>query len=566
MLGTWTLSLQDEIRVLSILEATELLEVLGHSEKRLKKIKLMATARTCFYELLGVDPKAESEDIKKGFRKQALIWHPDKNPADIDNAKRRFQLIQEAYETLSDPRDRAWYDTHRREILGGKGGNSECGEVDVWAFFSSEAFDNFGDAGKGFYKVYSDLFTRIDAEDNAWSDNPRPPRTKFGNSQSSWSDVSAFYMGWSEFATAASFAHEAPWKTRDAQTREIRRAMEAENKKAVAKAKREYNEQIRRLVAWVKRRDPRVIQRQKEQAREALLAAERAQVEKEEQEVERRKAREAQRLVELERAAEFRLLREEARARGQAFDESDAEADDSGSSEDVKTYACKPCHKPFKSEQQYRAHCQSKKHIQTCKRLKVSTEPDLPSSSSSSSEVETDSQGSEAGDHTQAKPTEAEASEVQRGEETAEGQASSGPSEHVPPSGPPAEGSDFSDSSSSDSSMDIVMGTQQSASKKTDTGKPKSPSAKKTGQKGAKKVNMEPMAAAGNEEDNELSPAGKKAAKRRRAAPENRTDPTFVCVVCKAKFDSRSKLFRHIQAEGHAALQSDVAALKKKKR
>lgn len=73
----------------------------------------------CHYEILGVDQDATDDDLKKSYRKLALKWHPDKNPDNAEEAKKQFQLIQAAYEVLSDPQERAWYDKHRDAILLG---------------------------------------------------------------------------------------------------------------------------------------------------------------------------------------------------------------------------------------------------------------------------------------------------------------------------------------------------------------------------------------------------------------------------------------------------------------
>ena len=64
-----------------------------------------------FYELLGVSKTATEEEIKKGYRKAAQANHPDVNPDDPE-AKKKFQEIQEAYETLSDPSKRARYNAY----------------------------------------------------------------------------------------------------------------------------------------------------------------------------------------------------------------------------------------------------------------------------------------------------------------------------------------------------------------------------------------------------------------------------------------------------------------------
>lgn len=55
-----------------------------------------------YYELLEVDENATQDEIKKSFRKLALIHHPDKNPDDPEGATKRFAALQQAYEVLSD--------------------------------------------------------------------------------------------------------------------------------------------------------------------------------------------------------------------------------------------------------------------------------------------------------------------------------------------------------------------------------------------------------------------------------------------------------------------------------
>lgn len=70
-----------------------------------------------YYNLLGVSRKRSYQPgwerlLKKAFRKQALRYHPDKNPSPATNkeALRLFPLINEAYETLKDRRTRQGYD------------------------------------------------------------------------------------------------------------------------------------------------------------------------------------------------------------------------------------------------------------------------------------------------------------------------------------------------------------------------------------------------------------------------------------------------------------------------
>lgn len=66
-----------------------------------------------YYETLGIDEKANDDEIKKAFRKLSFIHHPDKN-GNTDESTRRFQNINAAYETLSDGNKRKEYDMMRR--------------------------------------------------------------------------------------------------------------------------------------------------------------------------------------------------------------------------------------------------------------------------------------------------------------------------------------------------------------------------------------------------------------------------------------------------------------------
>eukprot|EP00427_Karlodinium_veneficum_P004897 CAMPEP_0169167686 /NCGR_PEP_ID=MMETSP1015-20121227/60606_1 /TAXON_ID=342587 /ORGANISM="Karlodinium micrum, Strain CCMP2283" /LENGTH=201 /DNA_ID=CAMNT_0009240417 /DNA_START=56 /DNA_END=662 /DNA_ORIENTATION=+ len=55
-----------------------------------------------FYDVLGVGLDATNIDLRNAFRREALKWHPDKNPTRVQEATERFKLIAQAYAALSD--------------------------------------------------------------------------------------------------------------------------------------------------------------------------------------------------------------------------------------------------------------------------------------------------------------------------------------------------------------------------------------------------------------------------------------------------------------------------------
>jgi molecular chaperone DnaJ len=73
-----------------------------------------------FYALLGVSRDATEAEIKKAYRKLAMDYHPDRNPA--AEAEARFKEITEAYEVLRDPQKRSAYDRFGKAGVGGAGG------------------------------------------------------------------------------------------------------------------------------------------------------------------------------------------------------------------------------------------------------------------------------------------------------------------------------------------------------------------------------------------------------------------------------------------------------------
>ena len=68
-----------------------------------------------YYEILGVPPTASSEEVRQRYRFLAQAYHPDKfpDPQHKSEAEGTFKAVQEAYQTLSNPRRRTAYDLSR---------------------------------------------------------------------------------------------------------------------------------------------------------------------------------------------------------------------------------------------------------------------------------------------------------------------------------------------------------------------------------------------------------------------------------------------------------------------
>jgi molecular chaperone DnaJ len=116
-----------------------------------------------YYEVLGVSRECTDQELKSAYRKQALKYHPDRNPGDRVSEE-KFKEASEAYQVLCDPDKRAAYDRFGHAGLGAQG-------------FSGSPFAGGVDLGD----IFGDLFGEMFSMGGAQSGAARGSRTQRGD-------------------------------------------------------------------------------------------------------------------------------------------------------------------------------------------------------------------------------------------------------------------------------------------------------------------------------------------------------------------------------------------------
>lgn len=328
----------------------------------------------CYYEILEIPRDADDNEIKTSYRKLALKWHPDKNINNQEEAKEQFQLVQQAYEVLSDRQERAWYDNHREQILHGSNSEYKDDSLDVFQYFTSQCFKGYGDDDNGFYTVYRKVFEQISKEDIAHMDSKSdydeiPP---FGTSTSDYEDiVGPFYAYWSSYTTKKSYVWLDPYNIREATNGRVLKLIEKENKKVRQKAKKERNEEVRNLVAFVRKRDKRV------QAYAKKLEEKTVENRMKQEKLRKQKILENKKELSNSKHAEWTKfdnvkheLKEIEKHLAEQFGESLSDSEISNESEEENDLYCVACNKVFKNPKAFANHESSKKHKENVEYLK----------------------------------------------------------------------------------------------------------------------------------------------------------------------------------------------------
>ena len=317
----------------------------------------------CCYEVLGVERDAGDEEIKKSYRKLALKWHPDKNQDNNEESTRIFTEIQQAYEVLSDPQERAWYDKHREQIIRG-GEDYVHNSVNLMKYFSASVYCGYGDDEQGFYAVYANAFRIIAKEDAEFATDEDVEVPEFGTSSSDYEEVvQPFYAFWQSYSTLKSYVWLEKYNIREAPNRRVQRLMEKDNKKIRDAAKKERNEEVRALVKFVRKRDKRLkayleLLKEKEEERKRLTEQKRFEaLRKREKMFEEYKEESWATLSGLEEDLAQMNTHLDSEF-GKDNDVTESQSDD----EEVEQFYCVACDKAFKTEKALVNHEKSRKH------------------------------------------------------------------------------------------------------------------------------------------------------------------------------------------------------------
>jgi DnaJ family protein A protein 5 len=229
-------------------------------------------------------------------------------------------------------------------------------------FGNLNALQDFSDSPNGFFTTVRTVFETLAREELAacsqeGSDIVDYP--SFGHSVDDYEDVpKTFYALWGSFSTAKSFSWKDQFRYSEAPDRRVRRLMEKENKRLREDGIREFNDSVRTLVQFVKKRDPRYLPNKQsaEQRQKTLRNAAKRQAAKD------RAANQAAMVDHVQPDWSKSGAREE--------DEVVLPESDEDESKVRIEFECVVCNKTFKSEKQFDAHERSKKHVKIVQEIK----------------------------------------------------------------------------------------------------------------------------------------------------------------------------------------------------
>jgi len=209
----------------------------------------------CYYELLSVPLDADADEIKKAYRKAALLCHPDKNRGREDEASEEFKEISNAYTNLSDPQLKAFYDRNKDNILRAEEKGTFIDKI--FKYFSTRCYKGFKENPENFYNVYREYFDDVAKKDAKYRKKGTDEPPSFGYADTDLSEVAGFYAYWSSYYTAMPFAWADKYNVKEANNSYEEKAMGLANKELRDKERKDFNERVRNLVLYIKKKDPR---------------------------------------------------------------------------------------------------------------------------------------------------------------------------------------------------------------------------------------------------------------------------------------------------------------------
>jgi DnaJ family protein A protein 5 len=462
---------------------------------------------------------------------------------------------------LSDPQERAWYDSHRDAIL--RSNDTSGGAEYVYnvrlttadhilrlvASFNGRI--QFTDCATGFFGGLRETFQNLAREEElacAWEGLDAVDYPSFGHKDDSYEDgVKQFYSAWNGFSTRKSFSWKDIYRYSDAPDRRVRRIMEKENKRLREEGVREFNDAVRSLIAFVRKRDPRYKPNSQSEAERQQVLRDAAQAQ-----------------AARSRAANQSKLAEDQTIPAWAKSEGPQEEVSSSEESEQEHFECVVCNKTFKSENQFQAHEKSKKHIKAVKQLRHEMKKenkyldleDDDSSKPMTPEPE-DTEYRSLNGHSVAKASsnlsKSEVGEPDSGGHEADEEETSGREVGADPFFTTAKKlnktptSAFSDNYSSNDSpghSDEDYAPREEVTKHmTST---------------IETELADRLSSSTLDNDSDVGPKQVGRAKQKRAkkaaqkATTGESDSEFKCMACQAGFSSKTRLFNHIKEFGHA--------------
>lgn len=403
-------------------------------------------------------------------------------------------------------------------------------------FFDASIWSGYGDDENSFFTIYRNLFARLAHDESFYNDTPLP---SFGYPTWPWVPAAkgeemtaarTFYNFWTNFATGKEFEWMEVWDLSTAPDRRVRRIMERDNKKAREDARREYNETVRSLALFIRKRDPRYKAHLARQAEANQAKASGSSTPR--------------------NADGSRTASDPAKAFvAQSWQDVEPSSQDDdidwavAENEDEEQWECVACGKSFRSEAAWNSHERSKKHLKEVERLKREM-------------AEDDEELGLTGDADLSEPEEPPSRPPSRDASEVEPDSASDDSASTPAEGDPQANDVKLDpvtidngTLSAESGIGLVDSQDPAAKVGLHQQEIKRDDAKDPG------LTTESPTTSGDAEPKpELSKREKRRAREAAKAQKSKegSTNTQTCNVCKEKFESKTKLFNHIRDTGHA--------------